>query len=168
MAWYDNMLPPLRVMINDLDASNYTYTDEVLKQTLIAAAAQVRQDTGIGTQYTLDYQTSEISPTPELDIEYNTFVSIKAACLKLQWDVQARAVAAGVSARCGPVSMTTDSGSASVLTALLNDSFCGAYEEMKRQHNFGSAAEYRAILSPFSHTDYVAGGSHIIRNPQYS
>lgn len=166
MAWFDNMLTPLRVMINDLDSAAYTYSDDVLKKTLVTAASYVRQDTGIGTQYILDYQTPEIAPSPELDDQYNTFVAVKAACLKLQWDVQARAVAAGVRARCGPVSMETDSGSASVLTALLNDSFCGAYEEMKRQYNFGSANNYRAILSPFSHTDYIAGGHSIVRNPQ--
>ena len=157
------MLVPLRVMINDMDDSAYTYSDEILEKTLVAAAAQVLQEVSLNSSYSVDYATPQITPDPSTDDAFTALVTVKAACLKLQWDVQAKAVASGVRARCGPVSIQTEGGSANVFEALLNDSYCGAYKEMARQYNFGNTAILKGILSPFSHSEYDTGGREAVR-----
>lgn len=169
MAWHTNMMTPLRVLINDLESGSYTYSDETLQKLLVTSAAQVIQEVKIEDSelYTLDYDTPSISPDPSSDSVFTNFIVMKAACLKNQWDFSAQAVSSGVRARCGPVSMEKDSSSASVLTALLNQGFCAAYQEMRKQHNFGNIKNIRSVLTPFSHSQYYPtySSTHPRSNP---
>lgn len=155
MAWHDSMLTPLRVLINDLDCSQYEYTDNTLQQVLVASAKYVKQEVNLSghAEYTLSYSTPSISPDPSDDEVFTSFVVMKAACMLNQWIFQDKARTAGVTAKLGPISMTANGGGSSIVTALLTDGYCAAYEEMKRQYNFGNISGVKAILTPFSHHD---------------
>lgn len=159
MAWYDNMLTPLRVLINDLDESSPKYTDETLQKLLVTAAAQVKQEIRLTTTYNLDYSVPSISPDPSEDNIFTNFVVLKAACLTNQWDINAKAITQGVSARCGPVSMSVSDGGTSVYIALLEKGLCAAYKQLQLQHNIGNFTGTQSILTPFSHSDYDYGSS---------
>lgn len=161
MAWSDNLITPLRVLINDLDSNAYTYTDAILKKVLVTSAKYVKQDViGYSSTYQIDFTTPAISPDPSNDDVFCNFVVMRAACLANQWDVKAKALAAGVSAKLGPVSMTTDAQGSTVLLALLKDGFCAAYKEMLSQHNRGNLSEIgliKSIMTPFTHSEYQPG-----------
>ncbi len=154
MAWSDNMLIPLRVLINDMDLIDHKYTDDTLRKLLVTAATYVQEEVNLSSSYTITYNLPNISPDPGSDSTFTSLVVMKAACLTNQWAVNSRAISQGVRARVGPIEMQTDNAGASIYLALLNDGFCGAYQEMKRQENFGNSRIMKAVLTPFSHSDY--------------
>ena len=154
MAWFDNMLVPLRVLINDLDEEAYTYTDDTLKKLLVTAASYVTQDIELSVTYTQDYSAVSISPDPSDDQIFTSFVVMKAACLSNQWTFNSQAISQGIRAKLGPVEMEKIGSGSNVLVSLLKDGFCAAYKEMKLQHNYGNVSSIRAVLSPFTHSKY--------------
>lgn len=154
MSWCSKMISPLRVLINDLDPANETYSDETLQRLLLTAADIVQQEVKITTTYTTNYDVLGISPDPSSDAVFINFVVMKAACLTNQWSFKEKAITAGITARCGPVSMQSSGAGSTILMALLDGGFCQAYAEMKRQHNFGNTGNIKAVLSPFSHDEY--------------
>lgn len=164
MPWYSKMIMPLRVLINDFNETDYTYSDDTLKKLLVTSATYVVQEVRIenGAQYLMDFTESTISPEP-VDQAFINLTVMKAACLTNQWQFNARAVASGIRAVCGPVSMDVDSGGVTGLLSLIKEGYCKAYEEMKRQHNFGNAFFVKSVLSPFSHSDYNYGESSSVR-----
>lgn len=151
MSWYCNMLMPLRVLINDF-GDNPEHTDETLKRVLTVAASYVQKDIPGVFNYTINFSSSTITPE-DVDTDFAAFVVMKAACMTNMWQFNAKAVAQGIRAVCGPVSMSVDSGGASILLALIQDGYCKAYETMRRDHIYGNVANIRAVLSPFSHSD---------------
>jgi hypothetical protein len=155
MAWYSKMIMPLRVLINDFDESSYKYSDDSLKKLLATSAIYVLQECSISNagQYIIDFDNTEITPEPA-DQAFINFTVMKAACLTNQWQFNAKAISSGIRAVCGPVSMDVDSGGITALLALIQDGYCKAYEEMKKQHNFGNVSFVKAVLSPFAHSDY--------------
>lgn len=155
MAWYSNMLTPLRVLINDLDSTAYEYTDATLYKVLATAAMYVKREVNLEgyTEYTIEFSTPSISPDPSDDEIFTSFTIMKAACLLNQWVVMDKARTSGLTAKLGPVSMTANGGGSSIVTALLTDGYCAAYEEMKKQHNFGNVSGVKSILTPFSHSE---------------
>ena len=156
MAWCSRMMTPLRVLINDMNPTDRTYSDNDLKKLLVTAADIVQQEVKFSKVYTTNYDVIGIVPEPTTDDqEFINFVVMKAACLTNQWKFNQKALAAGIRARCGPVSLDNTGAGSTVLIALMNEGFCAAYEEMKRQHNYGSSSNIKAVLTPFSHYEYT-------------
>lgn len=161
MAWDDNMLIPLRILLNDPSAE--TYTDKNLQQLLVTAAKVVQQEGVFTTTYSFDYMTPSISPDPSSDEPFTTLVVMKSFCLTNQWTYNQKVIVDGIKAKCGPVSMEQRLGS-TTLTSLLNEGPCKTYEQMMKQHNMGRSNLFRGILTPFTHEDYEGHRSSHIRN----
>lgn len=156
MAWYDNMLVPLRVLLNDLDET--TYTDAVLLKLLVTAGKIVQQECVFNTTYTMDYDTPSMSPDPSNDEPFTTLVIMKSFCLTNQWLYNSKVLADGIKAKCGPVSMDATAGAITLMT-LLNEGPCKTYDQMMQQHNLGRSSLFKGILTPFAHDDYLNTGS---------
>ena len=114
MAWQTDLVTMLRNVIFDVDDTNYTYTDNRLKEMLVVSAHLVNQEIAFDTDYTITISKTGISPDPTDSTDANSgafqnFVVLKAACLADQSTLRTKALAAGVSAKLGPASISTNS-----------------------------------------------------------
>ena len=153
MAWQTDLVTVLRNVIFDVDDTNYTYTDNRLKEMLVVSAHLVNQEIAFDTDYTITISTTGISPDPTDSTDANSgafqnFVVLKAACLADQSTLRTKALAAGVSAKLGPASISTNSNLRG-FEILLNQGPCAAYENLKWEYEMGNAKAIRGILSPF-------------------
>lgn len=150
MAWEDEALPMLRILINDFGVEP-TYSDPRLTDILVASAYIVRQEIDFPTEYAVSMSTKTISPDPvsEGDDSFISFMVLKAACLADQSTYRTKALLEGVRAAMGPATLAI-SGNLNGFAKILEIGACATYEELKDQERFGTnALNVRAILSPF-------------------
>lgn len=150
MAWNDEMVTMLRVLINDLEAPE-TYTDARLKQVLVVAAIYVQQEIDSSIVYTIDVGTPDISPDPTDDPRDDVFINftvLKAACMIDLGELRLQALRAGVEARCGPAWIRVANGN-KAFALLLEEGPCATYEQLKMEYLVGNANAVKAVLSPF-------------------
>lgn len=152
MAWQDEMIPTLRVLINDMGAEP-TYSDGRLEQTLLVAARMVNMD--LGYDYTISVELVTISPDPvdELDETFTNLTVLRAGCFIDQSTLRTKAAISGLVARCGPATLDT-SGYLDGFKAIFENGLCSLYEQMKKEVIFGNSAICRAILGPFKSNDF--------------
>ena len=153
MAWQTDLVTMLRNVIFDVDSTNYTYTDNRLKEMLVVSAQLVTQEIAFDTDYTVTISTTGISPDPTDSTDANSkafenFIVLKAACLADQSTLRTKALAAGVSIKLGPAAIST-SNNLKGFETLLTQGPCSAYSELKWEYEMGNAKAIRAILSPF-------------------
>lgn len=159
MAWQDEAIPMLRVLINDNDITNLTYSDDRLEEILVVAAMYVNQDVSFSTTYTINVSTVSISPDPVTNSDFLSLMVMRAACLTDWGTYRQKALLAGVKARCGPAVLET-MNHLDGFKELLTKGPCASYEVLKTQHQFGNTEHIRAVLSPFrgnnfDPTDYL-------------
>lgn len=165
MAW-DTELPfELRFLINDLDANNYTYTDDQLKSFLVVSTRQVTAGLGpgwnsyIGGPYTINASGMTISPDPTdptIPVGLANLILLKAACIIGRSEQKSSAAAGGWKI---VDDKSVIDGTATVKGAKESaDSFCQSYEDMLYQFEAGNInATMQAILTPFSSYDFPPG-----------
>ncbi len=165
-CWKDEMVTMLRVLINDL-SDEPTYSDSRLRQLLVVAARYVLQDMDFDTTYTVTITVPNISPDPTADATkdeaFANFVVLKAACLSDQSLFRTKALMEGVTARCGPASLSIV-GHLPGFKQLLTQGPCAAYEEFKRQYYLGEARGVRAIMSPFVGNNFDPADLAVLRD----
>ena len=64
MAWETDLVTILRNVIFDVDSTNYTYSDERLKEMLVVSAQLVNSEIKLDNDYTISISTTGISPDP--------------------------------------------------------------------------------------------------------
>lgn len=171
MTWQEETIPMLRVLINDNDLTNLTYSDDRLEETLIVAATQVKVDMQF-TAYTITVSTNTISPDPaaEPDTDFMHFIVLKAACIIDRGNMRVRAMSAGIEARCGPAVMKTLQ-TVPAFKDLIELGYCGVYEKSRFEWILGNSTYIRGILSPFTNgnfdPDYYTSSIHDIRVTRY-
>lgn len=149
--WQDIARVPLRVLLNDIDAT--VYTDDTLDKLLIVAASFVVMEIKLLTYYLVDFSDSSVTPDPSSDGVFINFSVLKAACLKGGWDFNSRLAIDGIAAKLGPVSIDVNSGGANLL-ALLKEGPCKMYESLALQYNVSrNSTIVKGILTPFSNED---------------
>lgn len=150
MAWQDEAIPMLRVLINDFDAEP-RYTDSRLTDILVAAAFIVNQEVQFETEYTVTMSVKTISPDPttEGDDYYLSMVILKGACIADQSTYRTKALLEGVRAALGPATLAI-AGNLNGFAKILEIGACSTYEQLRDNASFGTnALNVRAILSPF-------------------
>lgn len=148
MSWQQEMVTMLRVLISDMDSE--CYTDARLEQLLVLSGKYVQQEISFDTTYTISVAEISISPDPTSipDEEFMNFTVLKAACLT-DWNTfRQKALLAGLKARCGPAILETV-GHLDGFKDLIDKGPCAAYEELKKDYQFGNTDTIRAVLSPF-------------------
>ena len=83
MAWYDSIVPMVRVLVNDVDEE--TYTSFRLQKVGLVAASYVVSQIPFDNNYVVNIVASSISPNPETtspkDYTFINLVSLKSAVL---------------------------------------------------------------------------------------
>lgn len=151
MAWNDTMVILVRLMIDDMDSTDYKYADDRLEQQILLAA-QLMQGGEITfpNTYTISVPAITISPDP-VELGDNVFinlVSLKAACLLDKAEARL-AAEQGID--------ISDVGSRIALTGratnkiklLESGGFCEEYKKAKLEYLSGSMNPGMAVLSPF-------------------
>ena len=161
MSWQNTSLIMLRTLLNDASCSTEKYTDDRLMDLLLTSAYIIRIDINFNTTYTVDVEAYTISPDPigQTDgTEFISFMVLKAACIADEGNFRTSALLQGVSARCGPASITT-SNYGGYLKELLTAGPCKSYQTLSDQYNFSYEGKriIKAVMSPFAANDFDPG-----------
>lgn len=146
----------LRLLINDIDSSNYQYTNCQLTQMLLFGARLVLQEfNSIDTEYTItiDFETPNYDISPDPDDLMSNLMILKAACLINQAQMTEKSIMDGIKASCGPASVSMiSSGSAGVYKFLSEYGACALYEKLKHKTEVLDAFSnfsVKGILTPY-------------------
>ncbi len=155
MSWPTTMTTLLRVIINDIDSTEYT--DARLKTLLVNAAQLVNMDIRPSIAYTVDIVNETLSPDPteeaSKDDIFTNLVVLKAGCLVDHGTYRTKILLAGLSAKLGPAILETGKY-ADNFKNLLEVGACEMYRLAKDDYLFGGGNVCRAILSPFVGNDF--------------
>ncbi len=158
MAWQDEMIPMLRIIINDFSETP-DYNDGQLTQVLTVAAKYVSQEISTTNTYVITMGCT-IAPDPtELgDDAFVNFVVLKAACLIDQGKLRTAAMSAGIKAVCGHATLDT-MGQLSGFKDIINMTACEMYEQLKQDWNFGGGMfnVCRFVLGPYGSENLACG-----------
>lgn len=158
MSWQNTGLIMLRTLLNDAGCNTVKYTDNRLLELLLTSAYIMRVDINFSTTYSVDIEAQTISPDPAAQTDGEEFISfmvLKAACLTDESNFRTAALLQGVSARCGPASITT-SNYGVYLKDLLTVGPCASFERLTNAYNFSYEGRQiiRAVMSPFVSNDF--------------
>lgn len=170
MAWTTEIPLIVRYLVNDLDNSNYSYSDSRIRQTITVAAYFLRNDVDLPNSYTIDIGSSSISPDPTeeetKDNDFITLVALKTACIIVGSEIKSESGNA-IAIKDGPSSIDLR-GVTSVLSVLYKD-LCDKYEYAVLDYKAGNSIGGQAILGPYSpasdfvtrtHSDYDHRGNY--------
>mgnify|MGYP006412278733 CR=1 FL=1 len=151
MAWQNEMVRIVRHLINDLDSSNYTFTDDRLEESILVAAQLLLKEVDFDNTYTVDTDSLNMSPDPTTlatkDDAFINLTCLKATCIILGSEVRTNALNAIV-VKDGPSSI--DMRGISAGFHVLYKDMCAKYEHYIMQWKAGNSIAGQAILSPYS------------------
>lgn len=159
MAWQDDMVEILRVMVNDMDEEAYTAAK--LERVLVVSAFQVLNEVDFPQDFSVSISQTSISPDPTVPAyRDNSFVNLtclKAACV-IDRGGAVTAAQRAISVR--------DGGSAVDLRgvfqgklALLEKGWCAVYEDQKFEYLVGEGRVAGAVvMGPFRQVAGIMSG----------
>lgn len=165
MHWQTHTLKMVRHVINDVDETNYKYSDARINSTISVAAQLVVLELDFKYVYTVDLDTETISPDPLDDNPFMNLAVLKAACIIIGGEVKTEAANA-IAIKDGPSAIDLR-GVSSTLLALYKD-LSAKYENLAQNYGF-SGSSGQAILGPYSpgsdfisrtHSDYDFRGGY--------
>ncbi len=153
MSYWDLEIPIIvRNLINDVDESNPTYSDDRIKQLIVVSANYVIKDVNLAVTYNIDTINANITPDPSSpdsrDDTFVTLLALKSACLLDQSTFRTKAVSEGIRTSLGSASLSV-AGNLDGYKTLLQIGPCKLYDDLTMSHNIGDATAIAAILSPF-------------------
>jgi hypothetical protein len=169
MAWTDDMPVIVRYLVNDVNSSDYTYTNGRIKQTIVVAAQLVLNEIDFDKTYTVTVSTSGITPDPTAATKDDAFinlVSLKSACLIASSELRTKSLDA---VRVSDGSSSIDAGGVLRGFEALSKSMCQRYEDAKIQYKAGNSVAGKAVLTPYESPNFpiVHGDGHNTRTGYY-
>jgi hypothetical protein len=150
MSWQAEIPIMVRTLVNDLDDTKQTYSDERLQQVIVVAAKYVQFDISLDQKYTIDVVSPNITPDPSErdDSIFISLVALKSACIIDQSALRTRAALEGIRAALGPAQLSV-TGNLTGFNLIIDKGPCAAYDELTSHWDVKEATAIRAILSPF-------------------
>ena len=150
MAWQNEMSIIVRHLINDLDSSNYTFTDSRIEESILVSAQLVLHEINFDKTYTIDVDGSSLSPDPTTsgskDNSFINLVSLKSATVLLGSELKTHSLNA-IALKDGPSSLDLR-GIVSSLKILFDD-INKKYDDAKLEYKMNGIVG-QAILGPYS------------------
>lgn len=154
MSWQNEMVLIVRHLINDLDDSNQSFSDERLEGTVLVSAQlllnEIDFDDPPNNDYTVDVDGLSLTPDPtsgEKDNAFINLVCLKTACVIIGSEVRTNALNSIV-LRDGP--STIDMRGVTAGLNNLYDSLCKKFDDGVLQYKAGGSRVGQAIFSPYS------------------
>jgi len=156
MAWQDDMVSMLRVVIDDA-GSNPEYTNARLEEVITVAAHFTKKDVDFDSDYTISISDVSITPDPITgkDYPFVNLVTLRAACLLANSEYKTAGVRA-VSVRDG--SSAIDQRGVADSRKNWRDMICQDYARAEREYRMGNSQAGEAIIGPYSQSPQV--GTH--------
>lgn len=128
MTYLESVVLQIRTIINDLDETDYTYSDERITQLFLIAACQVLPQVSDDT-YVIDLENLTIVEEP--DKYLTNLINLKSACLLLKGESKSQ-THCNVKIVDGP--STIHMGDIYKSTKEMADDFCSQYEKEKAEY----------------------------------
>ena len=159
----------VRYLVNDIDSSDYAYTNGRIKQTIVVAAQLVLNEIDFDKTYSVTVSTSGITPDPTAATKDDAFinlVSLKSACLIASSELRTKSLDA---VRVSDGSSSIDAGGVLRGFEALSKSMCQRYEDAKIQYKAGNSVAGKAVLTPYESPNFpvVNGDGHNTRTGYY-
>lgn len=151
MSWQDELIPVLRVYIDDL-ASPYTYTDGRLEQVALASAYVLLNEADLNMSYTISMSSESISPDPASDTAFINLMAMKSACFILKGELKL-AQKYGISITDGPSSVSGGKRLDAVQKAY--DDMTKRFDMFKLRYLANKTGE--AVMTPFTNESVPFG-----------
>lgn len=157
MSWRGEIGTIVRYLVNDLDPSNYSYSDSRIETAILVSAQMVCSEIDFENVYIIDVEKCKLSPDPtdptsplataNKDDGFINLVALKTACIILGSELKTHSLNS-VRVTDGPSSIDMTAIAANI--KFLYENACKQYEEFKFNLKVGSNAVGKAILSPYS------------------
>jgi len=152
MSWQGQMSTIVRHLINDVDSSNYQFSDNRIETSILVAAQLVVSEVEFPNTYDINVESCTLSPDPtddgSRDNDFITLICLKTACIILGGEVRGGSGNA-ISIKDGPSAIDLR-GVTQTLMALFKD-MCEKYEQALFSYESGeSSINGQSILSPYS------------------
>lgn len=174
MSWQGEMTTIVRYLVNDVDPSSYTFSDDRIETTILVSAQLVLTEVDFENTYTVDVEQCYLSPDPtdpttglataNKDDGFINLVSLKTACIVLGSEMKTHSLTS-IRVSDGPSSV--DSTSVAKNLQFLYEHACKKYEEYKFNYLAGTNSAGKAILSPYSPGSDVVTGHYIYTDGNY-
>lgn len=160
MSWQGQMSTIVRHLINDLDPSDYKYSEKRIETSILVSAYLVANEADFPYEYDINVERCNIDPDPTedntSDKDFVVLTCLKTACIILGSEVKSEASNA-ISIKDGPSAIDLR-GVASTLSVLYKD-LCDKFDSAMMDYRAGSSVAGHAILGP-----YAPGSDFITRN----
>lgn len=157
MAWDTVLVERLRYYVNDLDSTNYLWTDNQLKKFLVMAASMLfgsdlkEFNTQIGGPYSVDTNNTTITPDPVDNSPdgVSNLIVMKAGCLIARSEYKKAGAVGGY--LIVDDKSTIDTRGAVESAKSLADDYCKGFTDALSDFKKGNfAVTIKAVMSPFT------------------
>jgi len=150
MSWQNEMVVIVRHLVNDLNSSDYTFTDDRLEESVLVAAQLASLEIDFENTYLIDVDSVTLTPDPTAsgnkDDSFINLVSLKTARLLIGSEIKTHSLNA-ISLRDGPSSLDLR-GIVAGLNILFQD-IAKRYDDAVLQYKLNGVVG-EAILGPYS------------------
>lgn len=162
MSWQGQMTTVVRHLVNDVDASSYTFSTDRVETTILVAAQLLIMNVDFNNTYEINVEASTLSPDPTdagtKDDPFIALACLRAACIVLGSEIRKESGNA-INIKDGPSAIDLR-GVTSTLTVLYQD-LCKKYDEALIDYRAGNSVSGQSILGPYSPgSDHVRRGSY--------
>ena len=162
MSWQGQMTTVVRHLVNDVDASSYTFATDRVETTILVAAQLLKMNVDFNNDYEINVEASTLSPDPtDTDTKDDPFIALaclRAACIIIGSEIRKESGNA-ISIKDGPSAIDLR-GVTNTLTVLYQD-LCKKYEDALLDYRAGNSVVGQSILGPYSPgSDYVRRGMY--------
>jgi len=162
MSWQGQMTTVVRHLVNDVDASSYTFSTDRVETTILVAAQLLIMNVDFNNVYDINVEASTLSPDPtDTDTKDDPFIALtclRAACIVIGSEIRKESGNA-INIKDGPSAIDLR-GVTSTLTVLYQD-LCSKYDEALIDYRAGNSVSGQSILGPYSPgSDYVRRGMY--------
>ena len=168
MSWQGQMSTVVRHLINDVDSTAYTFSDNRVETSILVAAQLSLMKVDYSNEYTINVEACTLSPDPtDTDTKDDPFIALtclRAACIILGAEIRKESGNA-ISIKDGPSAIDLR-GVTSILAVLYKD-LCAKYEHALLEYRAGNSINGQSILGPYSpgsdlinrnYSDHRSGG----------
>ena len=147
MAWQDDMVTMLRVVIDDT-GSNQLYSSSRLEEVIVVAANMTKKDVDFNDNYAISIANVTITPDPAdlPDYPFLNLVTLKAACLLANSEYKTEASRA-ITIRDG--SSAIDQRGVAAAKQSWRDNICADYEKAEKEFRIGNSSSGKSIIGPY-------------------
>ena len=160
MPWQNEMKVIVRHLVNDLDSSDYTFTDSRLEEAVLVSAQLASLEIDFDNTYAFDVDSVSLSPDPtsgNKDDSFINLVCLKTAQMLLGSELKTHSLNA-ISLKDGPSALDLR-GIVSGLKILFDD-INKKYEEATTQYKLNGVVG-QAILGPYSPGSDAVARTHL-------